>query len=94
MRGGESAMQTPIEVVYENGVLRPLEPLPYPVQEHQRLTVRIDMPSSRADRLDVTCITAAKRSADPSVSLDEVRRILAKVPGSLAEAVHADREER
>ena len=32
--------------------------------------------------------------ADPTVSLDAVRRILAKVPGTLAEVVHADREDR
>ncbi len=83
-----------IEVVYENGVLRPLGPLPAQMREHQRLIVTIDTPGAREDRLDATCLAAARRDADPTVSLEEVRRILAKVPGSLAQAVIAEREER
>jgi predicted DNA-binding antitoxin AbrB/MazE fold protein len=87
-------MPEAIEVVYENGVLRPLGPLPPQLREHQRLTVLIDTPGSLEDRLDAACLAAARRDADPTVSLEEVRRILAKVPGSLAQAVIAEREER
>lgn len=87
-------MHQPIEVVYEKGVLRPLGPLPPGLHEHQRLTVTIDTPGAIEDRLDVAFLAAAKRDADPSVSLEEVRRILAKVPGTLAQAVIAEREER
>jgi predicted DNA-binding antitoxin AbrB/MazE fold protein len=86
-------MHPPIEVVYENGVLRPLGPLP-PLREHQRLMVTIEAPGTIEDRLDAACLEAARRDADPTVSLAEVRQILAKVPGSLAEAVSAEREER
>jgi hypothetical protein len=32
--------------------------------------------------------------ADPTVSLEAVRQVLAKVPETLAEVVHADREDR
>jgi predicted DNA-binding antitoxin AbrB/MazE fold protein len=87
-------MHEPIEVVYENGVLRPLGPLPPQVREHQHLIVTIDTPSTLEDRLDAACLAVAKRDADPTVSLEEVRRILAKVPGTLAQAVIAEREER
>ncbi|HLJ96965.1 MAG TPA: antitoxin family protein [Gemmataceae bacterium] len=87
-------MHQQVEVVYENGVLRPLEPLPPQLQEHQHFTVTIDTPGPRQDRLDTACVAAAKRGADPTVSLEEVRQILAKVPGTLAEAVRAEREER
>jgi predicted DNA-binding antitoxin AbrB/MazE fold protein len=87
-------MHGQIEVVYENGVLRPLGPLPPELQEHQRLTVTIDTPGALEDRLDAGCLAAAKREADPTVSLEEARRILAKVPSSLAQAVIAEREER
>jgi predicted DNA-binding antitoxin AbrB/MazE fold protein len=87
-------MQEQVEVVYENGVLRPLGPLPSQLHEHQRLTVTIDTPETLETRLDTACVAAAKSAADPTVSLDEVRRILAKVPGSLTEAVIAEREER
>ena len=35
-------MHEQIEVVYENGVLRPLEPMPLQLREHVRLTVTIE----------------------------------------------------
>jgi predicted DNA-binding antitoxin AbrB/MazE fold protein len=78
-------MREQIEVVYENGVLRPLGPVPGHLQEHQHLTVTIEAPAG-ADRW--------LADADPSVSLDAVRQALRKVTGTLAEAVHAEREER
>lgn len=87
-------MHQQVEVVYENGVLRPLEPLPPQLQEHQHLTVIIDTPGPLEARLDAACIAAAKRDADPTVSLEEVRQILTKVPGTLADAVRAERDER
>ncbi len=83
-----------IEVVYENGVLRPLAPLPPQLQEHQRLMVIIDTPETLEDRLDAACLAAAKRNADPTVTLEEVRKILAKVPVSLAQTVITEREGR
>ena len=87
-------MHEHIEVVYENGVLRPLGSLPPQLQEHQHLMVTIDTPGTLEDRLDLACLAAAKRDADPTVSLEEVRRILAKMPGTLAQAVIDERAER
>jgi hypothetical protein len=80
--------------IYENGVLRPLGPLPPELQEHQHLTLTIETPDPLEARLDAVCVAAAKRDADPTVRMEEVRKILAKVPGTLAEAVRAEREER
>ena len=82
-------MHRQVEVVYENGVLRPLEPLPPQLQEHQHLTVTIDTPGAREARLDAACIAAAKRDADPTVSPEEVRQILAKVPGTMNDTKHS-----
>src|SRR5262249_35158427 len=82
-----------IEVVYENGVLRPLGPLPAQMHEREHYTVTIDTPDSREARLDRAAIAAA-RQADAVPTLEEVRKILAKVPVSLSEAVAAEREER
>jgi predicted DNA-binding antitoxin AbrB/MazE fold protein len=87
-------MHQQVEVVYENGVLRPLEPLPRHLQEHQHLTVTIDTPGALEARRDSACVAAASRDADPTVTLEEVRSILAKVPGTLADAVRAERDER
>jgi AF2212-like protein len=87
-------MHQQIEVVYENGVLRPLGPLPDELHERQHYTVTIDTPLPRQARLDTACVAAARRDADPTVSLEEVRAILAKMHGTLAEAVAAERAER
>jgi predicted DNA-binding antitoxin AbrB/MazE fold protein len=78
-------MHEQIEVVYENGVLRPLEPLPAGIQEHQRLTVTLQVAGHAGDWL---------ADANPAASLEAVRQALAKVPGTLAQWVHAEREER
>lgn len=78
-------MREQIEVVYENGVLRPLEPLPGQLHEHQRLTVTIE---------DTNGANKWLADADPTVSLETVRQALAKVPGTLAQAVYAERDER
>jgi predicted DNA-binding antitoxin AbrB/MazE fold protein len=78
-------MREQIEVVYENGVLRPLGPLPGHLHEHQRLTITIET-ANGADRWIA--------DADPAVSLDAVRQALSKITGTLAQAVHAEREER
>jgi predicted DNA-binding antitoxin AbrB/MazE fold protein len=78
-------MQEQIEVVYENGVFRPLTPLARSLEEHQHLTVTIQPPTGSGSWL---------ADADPSVSLEAVRQALAKVPGTLAQWVHAEREDR
>jgi predicted DNA-binding antitoxin AbrB/MazE fold protein len=78
-------MNEQIEVVYENGVLRPLAPVPADIHEHQRLTITIEGQVRGCDW---------SQDANSSVSLETVRQLLAKLPGTLAQAVHAEREER
>jgi predicted DNA-binding antitoxin AbrB/MazE fold protein len=78
-------MREQIEVVYENGVLRPLEALPNHFQEHQHLTVTVEDADETAGWL---------ADADPTVSLETVRRALAKKPGTIAQLVRAERDER
>jgi predicted DNA-binding antitoxin AbrB/MazE fold protein len=78
-------MREQIEVVYENGVLRPLGSLPSQFHEHQHLTVTVE---------DVDESARWLADADPTVSLEAVRRALAKTPGTIAQLVHAERAER
>jgi predicted DNA-binding antitoxin AbrB/MazE fold protein len=77
-------MQERIEVVYEQGMLRPLEPLPEGLRERQHFTVTIETAVGANDWL---------AAANPAVSLESVRRGLASIPGSLARQVQAEREE-
>lgn len=44
--------------------------------------------------LDVEYMAACRKEADASVTLDSVRKILAKLPNSLADDVIAERDER
>jgi predicted DNA-binding antitoxin AbrB/MazE fold protein len=79
-----------VEAVYENGVLRPLAPLPLAEQEHVKLTV---LRIADSDWLDVEFMEACGRDADPSLSLEVVRASLAKIGGSMDAAIEADRGE-
>ncbi len=51
---------------------------------------------SRGDEhlLDIAYMNACAKDADPSVTLEEVRKILSKISGSLAETVISERDER
>lgn len=77
-----------VEAIYENGVLRPLEPVNLP--EHQRVTVTLHAPEE--DWLDTEFMDSCAAEVKERVGLEEVRRILAKVPDSLAEAIVAERD--
>jgi predicted DNA-binding antitoxin AbrB/MazE fold protein len=78
-------MYARIEVVYENGVLRPVGNLPLALREHQHLTVSIEAPETGDNWL---------ADADPAVSLQEVREALSKSPSTLAQMIHEERDER
>jgi len=81
------------EAIYENGVLRPLESLALPNMQHVLVTIS----GAAVNTGDVAGYfepeewEAAKHD---DISLQEVRRALSSIPGSLADAVIASREER
>jgi hypothetical protein len=86
------------EAVYENGVLRPLESLALEslaLPNLQHVLVTISRAPATAD--DVSGYfepeewEAAKHD---DISLQDVRRALSSIPGSLANAVIESREER
>ena len=83
-------MKQRIDAIYENGLFRPLEPLNLPDREPVSLIVE-----SRAsdDWLDHDAIAWAAQEGDPTISLDDVRRRLAKLSGTLSDLVIAERGE-
>jgi predicted DNA-binding antitoxin AbrB/MazE fold protein len=90
-------MPMQVEAVYENGVLRPLEPLG--LAEHQHVTVTVTESTTSADRtqLDSTFVEKLRKdlqAAPPAPGLEEVRRRLSKIPGSIAADFIAEREDR
>ena len=85
-------MSKTVPAIYERGLLRPLEPLD--LEEHQRVTVTIAATPAGDEVIDSEYHRHLKEADLPEVSLDEVRRRLAKIPGSLTEDFTAEREER
>lgn len=83
-------MLTQFSAIFENGVLRPLEPVPLTENEQVQVTV------SRAadeDWLDTEYMDSCRADADPTVTLEQVRTALSKIRGSMDEAIDADRGE-
>ena len=89
-------MPLEVDAVYENGVLRPLQPLD--LREHEHVVVSVVKATTPGrSSLDVEYIERIKRElqdAEPGPGLDEVRRRLSKIPGSMAAEIVADRGER
>ena len=81
-------MRKSLEVIYEHGVFRPLEPVELP--EHQRVRVTIE---DEEDWLDTTYMEWCAHERDDRGSLEAVRRALAKIPGSLTADFIAERAE-
>ncbi len=90
-------MSPSIPAVFENGVLRPLQPLP--LSEHEQVVIRIHRNGDEDERQDSQqlqddevadwCVT----EADDSVTIEEVRRRLSKIKGSMDAAIDEDRGE-
>jgi predicted DNA-binding antitoxin AbrB/MazE fold protein len=91
-----SGMPLQVDAVYENGVLRPLQPLD--LREHERVLVSVvKAPAGGRSSLAVEYVEKMKRGlqdAEPAPGIEEVRRRLAKIPGSMAAEIVADRGDR
>ena len=89
-------MPLQVDAVYENGVLRPLQPLDLKEHEHVLVSVVKTAPRGRSS-LAVEYIEKIKselQDAAPAPGLEEVRRRLAKISGSMAAEIIAERGER
>jgi len=85
-------MSIRFEAVYENGMLRPLEPLA--LSEHQRVVLTLTTPRVRIDEEYLAAVREQVAKEGPPPGLDEVRRRLAKIPGSMTADFIAEREDR
>ena len=89
-------MPIQVDAVYENGVLRPLQPLDLKEHEHVLVSVVTNAARDRSS-LAVEYIEKVKKElqvAEPAPGLEEVRRRLAKIPGSMAAEIIAERGDR
>jgi predicted DNA-binding antitoxin AbrB/MazE fold protein len=81
------------EAVYDNGVLRPLESLALPNMQHVLVTIS-GAPATDDEVAGYFEPEEWEAAKYDDVGLQEVRRALSSIPGSLADAVIASREER
>lgn len=80
--------------IYENGVLRPLEPLVLNERQHVSVSISDSADELLAQWLDHECIAAIDAAQESEPSLAEVRLALAKIPGNLSDDIRAEREAR
>ena len=86
-----------IEVINTRGVFRPTAPLELPLEEGQHLTVMLPEhgaemePFEEDEDLRQWC---AEQAGEQVPNLEEVRQTLSKIPGSMADVVIAERDER
>jgi predicted DNA-binding antitoxin AbrB/MazE fold protein len=86
-------MEKRLQAVYKDGVLQPLEAVP--LEDEQQVTVTITDPATVGQ--DVAGYFSPEEWAEAAhddISLDEVRRALSTISGSLSDAVIALRQER
>jgi predicted DNA-binding antitoxin AbrB/MazE fold protein len=81
-----------LSAIYENGVLRPSEPLP--LREHQRVSVTVSdqSPDPIAEWLDYEYMAEVDAASEPEPSLEEVRNALSTIPGNLSDDIRAERD--
>jgi predicted DNA-binding antitoxin AbrB/MazE fold protein len=86
-------MEKRLQAVYKDGVLQPLEALS--LEERQQVTVTItDTTTAGQDVAGYFTPEEWAEAAHDDITLDEVRRALSTISGSLSEAVIALRQER
>ncbi len=90
-------MTKQVDAVYENGMLRPLEPLQ--LAEHQQVTITISdiADDPLASMIDHDFLERARKEVAAAryiPTLEEVQRMTANDPSSWAEAIIAEREDR
>ncbi len=91
------AMGIQVDAVYENGVLKPLQPLGLAEHEHVSVTVIKTTPSPGSPQLDIAYLEnlqAELEHAGPAPGMEEVRRRLSKIPGSMTRDFIAERGDR
>ena len=82
-----------LEAVYEGGVLRPVKPLR--LVEHQHVSVIIlDDLAGDGEELHFARREEFEALADHTITIEQVRRELSQIPGSLDADFAAERNER
>jgi predicted DNA-binding antitoxin AbrB/MazE fold protein len=97
MVAGWRRMAKHIEMIYTNGVFRPAAPLELELREGQHVIFLLPEngaelePSVEDKDVRQWC---AEQAGEHVPSLEDVRQMLSKIPGSMADVIIAERDER
>ncbi len=86
-------MTTTVQAIYEDGVFKPVERVPYREHEQVTLTIR-NRDEHLEDWEDAEFVKRYASEADESVTLEEVREALGKIPGNISADIRRERDER
>jgi predicted DNA-binding antitoxin AbrB/MazE fold protein len=97
MVAGGRRMAKHIEVVYTHGVFRPAALLELELREGQHVTFLL--PENGAELEPFVADEdvrqwCAEQAAEQVPTLEDIRRMLSKIPGSMADVVIAERDDR
>jgi len=81
-----------VEAIYENGVLRPLKPLE--LADQQRVRITIENGDPLADLVDTEYEEWCALESKDAPSLEQARKILSKISGSLSDVIISERDQR
>jgi predicted DNA-binding antitoxin AbrB/MazE fold protein len=90
-------MQMQVDAVYQNGMLKPLQPLDLAENERVVVTITQEENGAGVGQFDADFVQGLRRrlaGAEPGPGLEEVRRRLSKIPGSMTADFIAEREDR
>ncbi len=94
---GRRRMAKHIEVIYTNGVFRPAAPSELELREDQHLMLLFPEHGAELEPFvednDVRQ-WCAEQAGEHVPSIEDMRRMLSKIPGSMADVVIAERDER
>jgi predicted DNA-binding antitoxin AbrB/MazE fold protein len=86
-----------IKVIYTNGVFRPTSPLELELREGQHVMLLLPENGAELEPFvedDDVRRWCAEQAGQYVPSLGDVRQMLSKIPGSMADALMAERDER
>jgi len=87
-------MSQEIEAIYENGVFRPLQSVSLQESQMVKIIVSTSSPAEAGRDWDLLDRARAEVSRIPDIpSIEKVRELLARIPGSLSRDVIAERGE-
>ena len=81
-----------VPAIFEAGKLHPLQPLD--LREHERVDLTVVRGATVTEDSEDDYIPYIATEADPSVTLEQVQKALASIPGSLVEDFARERDER